>query len=40
MVIDRWTELDMQTALVRFHDLKLVFEVTKKEKIHSLKSNC
>lgn len=40
MVIDRWTELDMQTSLFRFHDLKLVFEVAKKELIHSLKSNC
>jgi hypothetical protein len=36
MAIDRQTEIDKQTSLFRFHDLKLVFEVAKKELIHTI----
>lgn len=35
MAIDRRTEIDKQTSLFQFHDLKLVFEVAKKEFIHT-----
>ena len=36
MAIDRQTEINKQTSLFRFHDLKLVFEVAKKELIHTI----